>query len=88
MTTDSTSAKAIATRMGVSKLTRHIQLRFLYMQDLVANGTLKIKKIGTTQNPADVMTKYVTTNVLLSHLPRLGVQCDHEELRHVRDQYK
>ena len=48
--TDSTSAKAIATRMGVSKLTRHIQLRFLYMQDLVANNITKIKKVGTKFN--------------------------------------
>ena len=45
-----TGAKAIATRMGVTKLTRHIQLRFLYMQDLVANGVLKMKKIDTKLN--------------------------------------
>ena len=85
--TDSTSAKAIATRMGVSKLTRHIQIRFLYMQDFVANGILKIKKIRTMQNPADVMTKYVATAVLTSHLPRLGVLCDHQELRHEHEQH-
>ena len=47
--TDSTSATASATRMGVTKLTRHIQLRFLYMQDLGANNILKVKKVGTKE---------------------------------------
>ena len=84
--TDSTSAKAIATRMGVTKLTRHIQLRFLYMQDLVANGVLKVKKIDTKLNPADIMTKYVNTAVLHAHLTRVGLHAEHGELRHCKEQ--
>ena len=71
---DSTSARAMATRVGVTKLTKHIQLRFLYMQDLVANNIIKVKKVGTKQNPADVMTKTVATSVLHYHLPNVGLK--------------
>ena len=38
--TDSTSAKAIAGRLGLSKSTKHIQLRYLYMQDMTQAGLL------------------------------------------------
>ena len=75
--TDSTSAKAIATRMGVTKLTKHIQLRFLYMQDLVANNIIKVKKVGTKENPADVMTKAVATVVLHYHLTNIGLKTNY-----------
>ena len=75
--TDSTSAKAMATRIGVTKLTKHIQLRFLYMQDLVANNIVKIKKVGTKENPADVLTKVVPTAVLHYHLQNVGLKTDY-----------
>ena len=77
--TDSTSARAIATRMGVSKLTRHIQLRHLYMQDLVANNIIKIKKVGTKFNAADILTKVVPTAVLQFHLPNVGIKTYYED---------
>ena len=75
--TDSTSAKAIATRIGVTKLTKHIQLRFLYMQDLVANNIVKIKKVGTKENPADISTKVVPTAVLHYHLQNVGLKTNY-----------
>ena len=62
--TDSTAAKSIATRIGISKLTKHIQFRFLYVQDLVKNGILRIAKVHTSVNPADAMTKHLTQHVL------------------------
>jgi len=71
--TDSSSAKAISTRIGVSKQTKHIELRYLYMQDLVANGTLKVKYVNTLENPADVMTKHVPIAVLSHHLTTIGM---------------
>ena len=57
--TDSTAGKSMSTRFGTSKKTRHVQLRFLYMQELVLQGVLQLKKVLGTSNPADVMTKYV-----------------------------
>jgi hypothetical protein len=50
--TDSTCAKAIATRIGTSKNTKHIDVRQLFVQDLTARGLINIKKVHTSDNPA------------------------------------
>ena len=44
--TDSRAGKSIASRMGLQKRTRHIQLRFLFIQHLVENGMVQIVKIA------------------------------------------
>ena len=54
--TDSTAAKAVATRRGLGKL-RHIELKFLWVQEAVAKGRISIKKVSGVWNPADVLTK-------------------------------
>ena len=43
------------------------------MQDLVANGQLKLSKIPSERNPADVLTKYLQASTLHKLLPKLGV---------------
>ena len=43
------------------------------MQDLVANGQLKLSKIPTDKNTADVLTKYLSACTLHKLLPKLGV---------------
>ena len=50
----------MATRFGTSKKTKHVQLRFLFIQELVASGVVSFKKVAGTSNPSDVMTKYIT----------------------------
>ena len=54
----------MATRFGTSKKTKHVQLRFLFIQELVASGVVSVKKVSGTSNPSDVMTKYITKEVL------------------------
>ena len=71
--TDSTAGKSMATRFGTSKKTKHVQLRFLFIQELVASGVVSIKKVSGTSNPSDVMTKYITKEVLHRHLMALGI---------------
>ena len=71
--TDSTAGKSMATRFGTSKKTKHVQLRFLFIQELVASGVVSIKKVSGTSNPSDVMTKYITKDVLHRHLMALGI---------------
>ena len=71
--TDSTAGKSMATRFGTSKKTKHVQLRFLFIQELVASGVVSIKKVAGTSNPSDVMTKYITKEVLQRHLMSLGI---------------
>ena len=71
--TDSSSGKAFASKLGLTRKSKHVQLRYLFMQDLVASGQLKLSKIPTDKNPADVLTKYLTASTLHKLLPKLGV---------------
>ena len=52
--TDSTAGKSTATRFGAGKQTKHVELRFLYVQNLVQMGLLKMAKIDGTRNPANM----------------------------------
>ena len=45
--TVSTAGKAIASRFGAGKKSKHIELRSLYMQELVQRGVLTLRKVGT-----------------------------------------
>ena len=71
--TDSTAGKSMATRFGTGKKTKHVELRFLYVQNLVQMGLLRMAKIDGTRNPADLMTRYVATDVLQRLKSQLGV---------------
>jgi hypothetical protein len=39
--------------------TKHIDIKYHYVRDVVAQGKLKVCKISTHDNPADMMTKLV-----------------------------
>ena len=71
--TDSTSGKSIATRIGSSKKAKHIDLKYLFIQQLVQSGIPSIHKISTHDNPADILTKYVPAEVLNKHLYMAGI---------------
>ena len=55
--TDSSSAKAIASKRGTGKSTRHIPTRMLWLQERVAAKHLRIMKVASESNPADMLTK-------------------------------
>lgn len=55
---DSVAGRAIAQRLGVGKV-RHIQTRFLWLQERVQEGELVIRKVSTEDNWADAGTKAV-----------------------------
>ena len=54
--TDSSAAKAVASRRGLGKL-RHIELKYLWVPELVQEQRIAIKKINGLDNPADCLTK-------------------------------
>eukprot|EP00971_Amphidinium_carterae_P238089 4726505-Amphidinium_carterae.1 len=64
--TDSSAGKAVASRLGLNRKTKHVQLKYLYMQDIVQRGEMTITK--TTHNPADVLTKHLPSATISSHL--------------------
>ena len=53
---------------------KHVELRFLYAQELVASGMVRIKKVLGTLNPADILTKYIAKETLHRHLPTFGFE--------------
>ena len=54
--TDSNAAKAIASRRGLGK-TRHVELRYLWLQEKTKSGRVKMRRIPGEQNLADHLTK-------------------------------
>ena len=55
--TDSSSAQAIASRRGTGNSTRHMQTRMLWLQERVAAKHLRVAKVVSESNPADMLTK-------------------------------
>ena len=56
MWTDSTAGKSVASRRGLGKM-RHVELKYLWVQDIVKEGRLKVRKIEGARNIADHLTK-------------------------------
>ena len=63
---DSSSAISFAKRRGLGK-NRHVATRYLWLQERVALKHLKVLKIGTDDNPADIFTKCLSREVLDRH---------------------
>ena len=55
--TDSSAAKSYASRRGAGRV-RHIEVRWLWLQQAVAEGRFRLVKVLGADNPADVLTKY------------------------------
>lgn len=54
---DSTSARGIACRKGLSGRTRHVETKFLWLQEAISSQRIHWGKVHTSVNPADLMTK-------------------------------
>ena len=50
---ESSAARAFASRRGLGRQ-RHVQTRYLWLQERVAAGHLSIQKVKTTHNIADI----------------------------------
>ena len=53
---DSSAAKSISSRMGLGKI-RHLEVKFLWVQESVKEKRFQVRKIRGDCNPADVLTK-------------------------------
>eukprot|EP00971_Amphidinium_carterae_P251968 5002812-Amphidinium_carterae.1 len=68
--TDSSSAWCLTQQLGLTKRTKHIDMRYLHVQQLQSNGELKIHKVSTENNPSDLMAKYLeATKIMISRPP-------------------
>ena len=53
--TDSNAAKAIASRKGLGK-TRHVELKFLWLQEVTKSGRVKMRRVPGEQTVVDSVT--------------------------------
>ena len=64
---DASAAIAIASRRGLGKV-RHIEVCQLWIQYKLRRGDIKVVKVGTHENVADALTKYVSKDIVISHM--------------------
>ena len=76
--TDASSGLSFATRRGLGRI-RHVETRFLWLQDRVALKHLRIAKVGTDDNPADILTKPMTREKLDKFCAMIGQESATEE---------
>ena len=72
---DASAAIGIASRRGLGKV-RHIEVAQLWLQGKVAEGTVKLMKVGTHENLADALTKAVEGGKLIQHTDAVGIRVE------------
>ena len=77
--TDATAAIGICRRRGLGKI-RHLAVADLWVQDKVRAKDFGLHKVAGAQNPADILTKHVSKDVLQKHLPSFGL-CSSEHIQ-------
>ena len=70
--TDSSAAKSFAMTRGLGKM-RHLQVKDLWIQDLIKAGRIRVEKIAGEQNPADAMTKFHDRSTIARLLASVGI---------------
>ena len=71
---DSSAARGHVSRRGLGKM-RHIQTRYLWLQERVGEGHVKILAISGKVNPSDMLTKALSGVCIRAALQRLGFVC-------------
>ena len=73
--TDATAAIGICRRRGLGKI-RHLAVADLWIQDKVKTGELTLVKVAGSENPADMVTKYVEGRLLEKHIKAINLQVE------------
>ena len=68
---DSSAAKAMVSRSGVGKV-RHLEVRYLWVQDALNRKRFELRKVPGKTNPADVLTKPLSQAVMQGLLSPWG----------------
>ena len=71
--TDSSSGLAIGTRRGLGRL-RHVQTRYLWVQQRVQQGDLRLKKEPGDTNVGDALTKSLDERRMTNLLTMMGYE--------------
>ena len=68
---DSSAALGIGGRQGLGKL-RHLETGYLWLQDVLTQKRLSVRKVKRSENPADLGTKHLNFDDTKKHLEFLG----------------
>jgi hypothetical protein len=71
---DSQSAIHLAKFFALHSKTKHIQLRYHFIQSVLDDGQLRLEKIDIDDKPMDMFTKAVTREKLSSSSASVGLQ--------------
>ena len=69
--TDSSSAIGTTSRKGLGKM-KHVQTRYLWIQERLSTGCFKLEKVGANSNVSDVCTKAVSAECMNKHMKSTG----------------
>ena len=72
MGVDSNAAKQFVARRGLGRM-RHLDVKNLWLQKDVRDGLLEVIKIPGTENPADLMTKILTSKEIEDRLEMMNI---------------
>ena len=78
---DSSAAKAFVSKRGSGKM-RHMEVKWLWLQEEVRKGRVEVGKVPGDENPADLMTKYLSMKEVEERLGRMSIGLE------VRDEVK
>ena len=65
---DNMGAIFMTENTSTSRRTKHVHIRYRYVNEMVINGFLKIVFVKTKDNVADIFTKNVTSEVYKTHV--------------------
>ncbi|RYA67734.1 hypothetical protein DD598_27140 [Enterobacter cloacae complex sp. 2DZ2F16B1] len=71
---DSQSAIALARNPVFHAKTKHIEVRYHFIRTLLEEGQLKLGKVHTSENPADMFTKVVNKEKLSFFSSSIDIQ--------------
>ena len=77
--TDSSGAKAISKRLGPGKKAKHLEVQTFWVQQIQREGLVETGKVGTEDNNADILTKYVPRAILDKLMYDLGFTFPNKE---------
>ena len=70
VSTPGEAAKAIASRIGHGKRTRHIAVHLLWLQERIESRDMRIFKVAGSKNPADLGTKHFSAEKMNARLEK------------------
>ena len=71
--TDATAAIGICRRRGLGRI-RHLHVADLWAQDRLKRGDFSLVKVAGSENPADLLTKHVSRELMMKHVATMGVK--------------